>query len=139
MENVLNLVWLVLAIVIVALWSTRWRSQLFVRARRADVFRSAIGLLCVLLFMFYAISLSDDLYEMTVVVEDSPASPLRASRVAAPDTHISAPASAVLAKLPFGVVAPEPVAFLAIAIPVFPVPRPASFASAALRAPPCCS
>jgi len=93
----------------------------------------------VLLFMFYAISLSDDLYEMSVVVEDPPASRLRTSRVTAPDNHIPAPAPATLATQPLGIVILEPLTFFASSISNLPVPRPASFNPATLRAPPRCS
>jgi len=139
MEFALNLVWLVLAIASVSLWSILWRRAFFVRSRRADAFRSAIGLLCVLLFMFYAISLSDDLYEMTVVVEEPPALRLRTSRFTTPDNHIPAAASTTLAMQPLGIVILEPLTFFAISMSNLPVPRPASFNPAALRAPPRCS
>jgi hypothetical protein len=71
METLLNLIWLLLALTSGALWAAHWRHALFARNRRKQVLYSAVGLMCVLLLMFYAISLTDDLLEITALVEDA--------------------------------------------------------------------
>jgi len=109
---------------------------MFDRGRRAEVVRSALCLMCVLLFMFYAISLSDDLYEMTALVEDAPALRLRSSGVANPDNHVPRPAPKAIATVAIGNAAPELVALDTVSMRVIPAFYSRSSRTASLRAPP---
>ncbi len=81
METLLNLVWLLLALTSTTLWVVYWRHDLFVRGRRKQVLYSAVGLMCVLVLMFYAISLTDDLYEIAALVEDAALVSARSSKI----------------------------------------------------------
>jgi hypothetical protein len=136
MEILLNLVWLALAFTSALVWATHWRKFMFVRSRRAEVIRSAVGLMCVLLFMFYAISLSDDLYEMTALVEDAPALRLRSSGVANPDNHVPRPTPVAIATVTTGNAVPELVALDTVSMFVVPSFYSRSSRPASLRAPP---
>jgi hypothetical protein len=71
METLLNLVWLLLALTSTTFWIVYWRRALFAPSRRKQVLYSAVGLVCVLVLMFYAISLTDDLQQITALVEDA--------------------------------------------------------------------
>ncbi len=74
MELLLNLFWLLLALASVGLWRLKWS-----RAGGRESLQGAIGLCCVLVLLFFAISLTDDLHEIPAVAEDtsSPYRPLR--------------------------------------------------------------
>ncbi len=81
METLLNLIWLLLALTTATLWIAHWRHAIFARGRRRQVLYSAVGLMCVLLLMFYAISLTDDLLEITALGEDAALVSARASKL----------------------------------------------------------
>jgi hypothetical protein len=81
MEALLNLVWLLLALTSTTLWVVYWRRDIFARGRRKQILYSAVGLMCVLVLMFYAISLTDDLYEIAALVEDAALVSARSSRI----------------------------------------------------------
>ena len=74
MESFLNLLWLLLALLSFALWRMKWS-----QGGRRGSFRGAVGLSCVLVLLFFAISLTDDLHEVPALAEDtsSPCRPLR--------------------------------------------------------------
>jgi len=74
MELLLNVFWLLLALTSVGVWRLKWS-----RGGRRESLRGAIGLCCVLVLLFFAISLTDDLHEIPAVAEDtsSPCRPLR--------------------------------------------------------------
>jgi hypothetical protein len=71
METLLNRVWLLLALTSTTLWVVYWRQAVFAPSRRKQILYSAVGLICVLVLMFYAISLTDDLQQITALVEDA--------------------------------------------------------------------
>lgn len=81
METLLNLVWLLLAMTSTTLWVVYWRHDIFARSRHKQVLYSAVGLMCVLVLMFYAISLTDDLYEIAALVEDAALVSARSSKI----------------------------------------------------------
>ncbi len=74
MESFLNLLWLLLVLLSFALWRMKW-----CQGPRGESFRGAVGLSCVLVLLFFAISLTDDLHEVPALAEDtsSPCRPLR--------------------------------------------------------------
>lgn len=77
MELLLNIFWLFLALAGVALWWTRWLRAGNDPRQRRHVFRGAVALCCVLVLLFFAISLTDDLQQIAAVAEDfgSPGGP----------------------------------------------------------------
>ncbi len=79
MESFLNLLWLLLALLSFGLWRMKWSQAGWGRGRRRNSLRGAIGLSCVLVLLFFAISLTDDLHEIPALAEDtsSPCRPLR--------------------------------------------------------------
>jgi hypothetical protein len=70
MELVLNLVWLALVIGMASLWWTRWLPTI----RRGARLPSAVALCCFLSLMFYVISMTDDLHEEIVFMEEAASS-----------------------------------------------------------------
>jgi FtsH-binding integral membrane protein len=73
-ENVQNLLWLVLALASISLWWARWSAQKKEKQSK-QARRSLLAVGCVLLVLFFAISLSDDLQEISVLVEYTGSSP----------------------------------------------------------------
>jgi len=70
MEALLNAVWLLVAVSLLFLWRHRWLPQ--IRKHSLDRRRqSFVGLVCVLAFLFPAISLSDDLHPAVVTLADT--------------------------------------------------------------------
>ncbi len=100
MESFLNLLWLLLALLSFGLWRMKW-----CRGVWAESFRGAVGLSCVLVLLFFAISLTDDLHEVPALAEDtsSPCRPLRVWKTspigAENGKHPTAFAGMVLSKL----------------------------------------
>ncbi|MGB9070830.1 MAG: hypothetical protein WCC21_19865 [Candidatus Acidiferrales bacterium] len=72
MELLLNLLWLLIAIALLCVWRTQWRTQRRGRDRRHLQEWSAVSLALVLLF--FAVSMSDDLHSEIVALEESSAS-----------------------------------------------------------------
>jgi len=70
MELLLNLFWFLVALASVGLWWTRWSRANRSRGRLQRSIRSAVGLCCVLVLLFFAISLTDDLQQVPAVSED---------------------------------------------------------------------
>ena len=71
MELLLNVFWLLLAVMSVALW---WALRSRARQNRVEppgVLREAVSLGCVLVLLFFAISLTDDLHAVPAVAEES--------------------------------------------------------------------
>lgn len=74
MELLLNLLWVTLALATTVIWRTRW-ARLPLCTRRSPLQQwTALG--CELLFLFFAISMSDDLRAETVFTEDARQRPL---------------------------------------------------------------
>ncbi len=71
MELLLNLIWLVLALVSISAWWIRWLPRSRGRPHRCDLLRGALGLTCVLVLLFFAISLTDDLHAVPAVAEEA--------------------------------------------------------------------
>jgi hypothetical protein len=69
MELLLNLVWLTIALAAAGVFHIRWQRN----RRQGDPLTSRgwIALACVLVFLFFAISLTDDLHPELVMAEDS--------------------------------------------------------------------
>jgi hypothetical protein len=85
METLLNAIWLAITVVLLVTWHTRW---LPVRARRRNSpagRNSFIALVCALVLLFPAISLSDDLHPVLIGLPDTKSSYAV--------THSSAPSS----------------------------------------------
>jgi len=83
MELLLNLFWLLVALAGIGLWWTRWSPANRSRRRWPESLRSAVGLCCVLVLLFFAISLTDDLQQVPAIAEDSrtPRGPLQVWKV----------------------------------------------------------
>lgn len=94
MELLLNLVWLFLALASVTLWYARWRHALLRGDERKQALRSAVGLMCVLTLMFFAISMTDDLHPVPALAEDSAKARLKCGVVVSADNHLVQPALA---------------------------------------------
>ncbi len=77
MELLLNLLWFLVALAGFALWWTRWSRAGRGCGQRQESLRGAVGLSCVLVLLFFAISLTDDLQAVPMVAEDA-RSPWRA-------------------------------------------------------------
>ncbi|HUA00226.1 MAG TPA: hypothetical protein VMB02_07850 [Candidatus Aquilonibacter sp.] len=78
MELLLNLVWLVVAASLSVVWRTRWLPRACAgvsvsdeRSLRDRKRQSLVGLICVLAFLFPAISLTDDLHPAVVTLSDT--------------------------------------------------------------------
>src|SRR5574337_305651 len=71
MELLLNLFWLLLAVVSFAAWGMQWPRRGGVRGHRRELLYGAVGLTCALVLLFFAISLTDDLHEVPAVAEES--------------------------------------------------------------------
>jgi|SRR5579871_944925 len=102
MESSLNIIWLLVAIGLVLVWRERWIAQRSHTQRRPMAEWAALG--CVLVFLFFAISLTDDLHQ-SVVVSDDVSSHRRQSPIlsAADDSHRDAlHVSASFLLVPFG-------------------------------------
>lgn len=70
MELLLNVFWFLLAVISVALW---WacRSRASQNRVEPELLREAVSLGCVLVLLFFAISLTDDLHAVPAVAEES--------------------------------------------------------------------
>ena len=66
-EVLLNLLWLLIAAVMVVVWRARWVHQRPV-ARRS-ILQESIALACSLVLLFFVVSLSDDLREEVLVCD----------------------------------------------------------------------
>lgn len=73
MELLLNILWLAITVGLVYAWHSRWRPEIL-RASREHSQRSFVGLVCVLAFLFPAISLSDDLHPAVIALQDTKSS-----------------------------------------------------------------
>lgn len=71
MELLLNLVWLAVALAGFGLWWLRWSRAGRAGGPRLESLRGAVGLSCVLVLLFFAISLTDDLHAVPALAEDS--------------------------------------------------------------------
>ena len=70
MELLLNLLWLLVALASSAVWWTRWSRHGGGPSCERQL-RSAVGLACVLVLLFFAISLTDDLHAVPALAEDA--------------------------------------------------------------------
>ncbi|HXW57688.1 MAG TPA: hypothetical protein VEJ67_18190 [Candidatus Cybelea sp.] len=68
MELVLNIIWLLIALAAFGLWRTVWRKQPRYADRRPLEEWTAFA--CVLIFLFFAVSLSDDLHASAILADD---------------------------------------------------------------------
>ena len=69
METLLNFVWVLIAFAALAAWRACWMHQY--RARRRDPVREWTAVVCALVLLFFAVSLSDDLHASVVLDESS--------------------------------------------------------------------
>lgn len=105
MELFLNVFWLLLALLSVGLWWTQWSRAGRGRAPRQASLRGGIALCCVLVLLFFAISLTDDLHEIPAVAEDTRSSqrPLQIWKASPPSPesgkHAAPSGDAVVSKL----------------------------------------
>src|ERR1700683_3859640 len=67
METLLNLLWLIVALIALWVWRYRWLASS--RNPRARVFPEAIAIGCALVLLFPVISLTDDLHPETLAVD----------------------------------------------------------------------
>jgi hypothetical protein len=72
MELFLNLLWVLIAAGAIGVWRTCWRSE---RPRsRRDSLREWTAMGCALVLLFFAVSLTDDLYAAAVLLDECSAS-----------------------------------------------------------------
>ena len=71
MEAFLNFLWALTAIAAVWAWRACWMRQY--RARRRDPVREWAAVVCALVLLFFAVSLSDDLHASVVLLDESAA------------------------------------------------------------------
>jgi hypothetical protein len=68
MESFLNSLWVVMAMVILGLWRTRWTHEH--RHGRRDPLREWTAIACALVLLFFAVSLTDDLHAEVMLSDD---------------------------------------------------------------------
>jgi hypothetical protein len=68
MELFLNILWVLIAVAGVGVWRVRWQRQS--RIRRPEAWREWTAVACVLVVLFFAVSLTDDLHAELVFLED---------------------------------------------------------------------
>lgn len=69
METLLNFVWVLIAFAALAAWRACWMHEY--RARRRDPVREWTAVVCALVLLFFAVSLSDDLHASLVLDESA--------------------------------------------------------------------
>ena len=67
MELLLNLLWLAISLLVCAAWQFRWRHD---RNRRHSQAVAAVALACLVVLLFFPISLTDDLHADLVLASD---------------------------------------------------------------------
>jgi hypothetical protein len=68
MELVLNILWVLIALASFGLWRTVWRRQ--PRHAHHGPLEEWTAFACVLIFLFFAVSLSDDLHASAILADD---------------------------------------------------------------------
>src|ERR1700722_8556158 len=71
MEIFLNLLWVGIALGLLGVWRGRWAAQ--PRARRYASWRQWTAVVCALIFLFFMVSITDDLHSDLMVFEESSA------------------------------------------------------------------
>lgn len=114
MEILLNILWMVVALLAIANW----------RARRSHhhAAHAALALTCALLLLFPIISLSDDLHGSALYTEEAPAKRLVAGAGHAVQHGMTLPVAPVTLPAP-AMVRRESVASAVLQVPVLVVPR----------------
>ena len=138
MELFLNLFWVLVAVIAAATWHSHAR-RLVKRERR----RGWIALSCVLVLLFFVISMTDDLHAEVMLIEDSSFSRRHVCKTTChqhhPDSvlghHHAAPAQIGHSKVN------APLQLFVSAVPLFAAPEESriSFSPLASRAPPTAS
>lgn len=67
MESFLNILWVLIALAALGTWRACWIHE---RARRRDPIREWAAVICALVLLFFAVSLSDDLHLSLVLLEE---------------------------------------------------------------------
>lgn len=68
MELFLNILWLLIATCALALWRLVWKRQ--ARSSRPEPLQEWTAFACALVFVFFAVSLSDDLHADVILADD---------------------------------------------------------------------
>src|SRR2546426_5264662 len=71
MELLLNVFWFLLALLGIGLWWARRSRASQNRVEPRQLLREAVSLGCVLILLFFAISLTDDLHAVPAIAEES--------------------------------------------------------------------
>jgi hypothetical protein len=137
MENLLNLIWLIVASVAIYVWRFRWLKSR--QNPRARVLVEAVAIGCVLVLLLPVISLTDDLHPEIVIV-DAASGKRNACLLAAGASHTPHAAPAPGAHAMFAVL-PSPFAHLkmngeGILLPAIDIHFFSVFGSASGRSPP---
>ncbi len=99
MEAFLNLLWVLIAVGALGTWRGCWMREQ--RAQRRDPVREWAAVVCALVLLFFAVSLSDDLHTNPMLLEESGGgrrhSVIRDMGQAAPDSssHVAAHSAAL--------------------------------------------
>jgi hypothetical protein len=67
MELFLNILWAVISVVALSVWRYHWKRQ---EGDAAPAWQQWPAFLCVLVFIFFAVSLSDDLHAAAILADD---------------------------------------------------------------------
>ncbi|MGH7837966.1 MAG: hypothetical protein ACREQC_09105 [Candidatus Binataceae bacterium] len=94
MESFLNLLWVAIALAALAAWRIHWVHER--DDERRNVLRECTAIVCVLVFLFFAVSLTDDLHSELVLFDECAAVRRNASAQItgphrAPDTPVLLP------------------------------------------------
>jgi hypothetical protein len=85
MESILNILWVLIALVALSVWRVR-RSRNG-RGRRHDMFREWTAIACALILLFFAVSLTDDLHFGLALFDECSCALLQPAVWTAPDVN----------------------------------------------------
>jgi|SRR5271156_485117 len=99
MEIFLNLLWVVIALALLGVWRVCWAVQL--REREHACWRQWTAVACALIFLFFTVSLTDDLHSDLLIFEECSAGRRHATCLDclhhSPQRHVAAAIHAILA------------------------------------------
>jgi len=97
MESFLNILWALIAAALTVLWRTKWAG--LPRATRHKPLQEWTALVCALVLLFFAVSLTDDLHA-EIMLSDDCLIGRRHSAVVTPSTHCAKDFRAITAIIP---------------------------------------
>jgi hypothetical protein len=131
MELFLNFLWVLIALAALGVWRVCWMREQ--RTQRRNPVREWAAVVCALVLLFFAVSLSDDLHSSLALLEESAASRRHSAYSNAGHPNPNSPGVAPIhpaAHLTGTIVFPPLLAFV---LPSISVKRPHDFAQSGLR------